>query len=646
MPRRPRQHALEAESRRAFASLLPSSWVVHDRGDDYGVDGEVEIFEAEQATGLTFYFQLKATDTPISTGVLRVRLKQSTANYLRSLDAPVLLVAYHAPTEKTFARWFHSSALEDITTETFSIEFDEGDHWFHPTPTDISEQVAAWRRFRPSTLTLPIMLGVSGLDEAGRSDAAGLSAALEQAAKGIGHFVAINRSGEKPDVQVEVGADEVVISLPSLSETAMERQVGAEPHTEAYDVLVAVGLLLDLLGQTELAARILIEASTSSSLVEADDLLWEIGGCLTRASRVGDLLELVDQLRVRLSADASWGREVLESITLLTGFPELQSREKRDVEDRLRRRIGEAEDREDFREAAMLHYNLGKQMRGRWDDALFHLSSAVSYDPTYADRDYFYKELGGLFFETDHFEFAAEFYARALNLGAAKDVRPLLADALMFQGKYREAEDAFMAAEVLDDPVWPSDFRLKAALLPWMREQLGVDEQIRSPREAHAMAETAQSQSSPINREETCLRALAVDGLCGLAWYQLGLVKARASDSSDGFPYFVMAALSRPDVIDAWVSATMTGPGSDYGEALGVDVATAAYHRHGPAFELAVQREIKNQGWESAMTTEFIKAFADLISSLPKRKETIEMRLIDEHGGYTTLLKGERESGF
>ena len=46
MPKRIREHEQETEHRIAFATALPSVWVIRFvEGDDYGIDGDVEIFE-------------------------------------------------------------------------------------------------------------------------------------------------------------------------------------------------------------------------------------------------------------------------------------------------------------------------------------------------------------------------------------------------------------------------------------------------------------------------------------------------------------------------------------------------------------------------------------------------------------------------
>lgn len=109
MPRRPRQHQLETESRAAIRSVIPSQWVYRDLDQDYGVDSEVEIFDhSGLATGAKFLVQLKATDEQDLRKALRLRFSLAKFAYYASLDLPVLIARYHAPTKRFFVRWFHS----------------------------------------------------------------------------------------------------------------------------------------------------------------------------------------------------------------------------------------------------------------------------------------------------------------------------------------------------------------------------------------------------------------------------------------------------------------------------------------------------------------------------------------------------------
>ena len=84
MPQRPREHQLETESRLAFHTALPSAWVLRNLTDDYGIDAEVELFDAKGfATGERFLVQLKATDETDETRALKVSLPRETGRILR-----------------------------------------------------------------------------------------------------------------------------------------------------------------------------------------------------------------------------------------------------------------------------------------------------------------------------------------------------------------------------------------------------------------------------------------------------------------------------------------------------------------------------------------------------------------------------------
>jgi hypothetical protein len=63
MPKRGRPHRLEAESRRPFEQPLPEYWLFRSEHPDYGIDGQVEVFDVRgETTGHRFMVQLKATD--------------------------------------------------------------------------------------------------------------------------------------------------------------------------------------------------------------------------------------------------------------------------------------------------------------------------------------------------------------------------------------------------------------------------------------------------------------------------------------------------------------------------------------------------------------------------------------------------------
>jgi len=102
MPGRPRPHELEEASRAGWVRLAPDNWSTEERARDYGIDLDVEIFRAQEATGLRFGVQVKGTDQVAVPP--RVRLRASTWRYWLAQDVPVLLFVWHAKSQTSASR--------------------------------------------------------------------------------------------------------------------------------------------------------------------------------------------------------------------------------------------------------------------------------------------------------------------------------------------------------------------------------------------------------------------------------------------------------------------------------------------------------------------------------------------------------------
>lgn len=92
---RPEQHETDTAARKMLASALPDAWVDRlDKGGDYGIDDEVEIFTEGSTTGLVLLIQRKgfAEEPPseeITELVYDVPVK--TLHYAELFAPPVLL---------------------------------------------------------------------------------------------------------------------------------------------------------------------------------------------------------------------------------------------------------------------------------------------------------------------------------------------------------------------------------------------------------------------------------------------------------------------------------------------------------------------------------------------------------------------------
>jgi len=141
MRQRTRAHELETLSKRDFASRIPLDWVDRpiDAADDYGIDRQVEIFNAGRPTGLELYVQLKATDQELARA-FAMSLAAKHRDHYASLALPVLMCPFHAPTGRMFAKWFHtydphySRARSPEGAATFTFRWEETDEWVEHTP--------------------------------------------------------------------------------------------------------------------------------------------------------------------------------------------------------------------------------------------------------------------------------------------------------------------------------------------------------------------------------------------------------------------------------------------------------------------------------------------------------------------------------
>jgi tetratricopeptide (TPR) repeat protein len=166
MPHRPRSHKLEDESRRTFASQLPTSWTVQDLAPDYGLDQRVEIFDSDgKATGLVFYVQLKSTDAPDNTRNRQIRVRADHYDYWHSLSDPVLLALYFSQSRATYVRWAHrfhpELRAEGEFGERFTIKFTRSSCWHPADNAWVVREIINIREVSRGVVHFPLEIGVS-----------------------------------------------------------------------------------------------------------------------------------------------------------------------------------------------------------------------------------------------------------------------------------------------------------------------------------------------------------------------------------------------------------------------------------------------------------------------------------------------------
>jgi hypothetical protein len=163
MPKRVNQHEIEDISRAKFQLALPRKWVFRDKTKDYGIDGEVELFDNNKTPqGLVFWVQLKATESKEESTILNVDFSIETLRYYKTLDIPVLLVRYSDYDDSIYVKWIHNVDLffakEDA--KTFRIKLTENDKWIDSTNNQIENYLKKIRQLESGSFGFPISLSI------------------------------------------------------------------------------------------------------------------------------------------------------------------------------------------------------------------------------------------------------------------------------------------------------------------------------------------------------------------------------------------------------------------------------------------------------------------------------------------------------
>jgi len=632
VPQRPRSHQVSDESRRAFERAL-GHWVFRPEQPDYGIDGEVEVFEESgKSTGLRFHVQLKATDGTVEQA-RSVRIERDTARYYHALDLPVLIVSYHAPSETLYARWFQelNPPTDDEGDGTITVKFDDANRWTSETPSGLVRDLVLRRTLRSGDIPTPIFVAVdrqpSDIHPVLVHELTSLLAPL----RGV---VELTSEKSRALASIVVRPRKLAVELGR----EISRSMGLPENVKNYRVLAADTLLLlaHALGrarQSSLAAKIALAVADEATIFERPEIFGNLTKYLAEGHRLADALELSDRLATKYGS--TWAGESLRTLALMTEA--MSAAEAGYYEKYLDREIERAESRKDKLQIGIAYYNRGNYRRGtgRLRDGIRDYLIAARTDATYWDRDYFCAELGGGFFGAKRFKCAVACYQKSIDLGAGLETRALLADSMMFAGQYKNAKEEF--GHYLDKtkelaPQW----RLKNWALTKLLEH-GVEAQTRQTRAALSLA----------GDPDTLDDALKLDALCGLAWFNKGANELPDKDRRVASAYYLMAAVCQDWDLQAWRNAFGLAM-EDKEDETAPYILLAAYEVHGERF---IQELSAGFNGPVDKRAEYIGHVRHLISELlPHKQGPREIRWLGPDSEYVRfdLRSGEvthRKSG-
>lgn len=641
MVRRPQEHRTETDSRIAFESLIPKAWVYRPKSPDYGIDGEVELFdEAGNATGRSFLVQLKGSRARLRQTGPRVNLKRSTCEYFRIQQKPVLIVFYHSPTESAFSRWFHTydpyHGRRGVKTTSFALSI--SDRWEASTPARLAKELEVFATLRSPGLPLPLTVSVSSADlPLEHTDIHTIYSALKAQTGTIPDVVELTRTAPPhAHPAIRISESRTVVDLAGLFSCTFHRgpppEAGADLDRYIANTLVGIAVVLETAGHSSPAARVFAAFAPSAPILADLHVAILAARCFARVGRTSDALGLSERLQENEGTAASANALMLgvlresdrippSELTFLLGF--LVSRA--DLIERSGDRLA----------AAAAHYTLGNRLRSHSRRlAVHHYRRARTLDPTYSTRSYFWADLGGVAFEAHHYSFAERFYGRASDLHAGKLVRPLQADAALFAGSYQRAHELFDQYRK-EAEAHVSEWLLKAWFVELIRTELHIDKQVRQHQVATRMAGDG-ALTGTFAREEVLDRALRYDALCGLAWFNLGALQGAAGRRRDAFYSFLCAALCQRHDVEAWCNCFAVGLSMEESRELLPHVLQAAHLACRDRFLDQVFRLMKAQPGTHPVD-EFMQLMDEAVEAVNKPATAFELRLIDQDGSYHTI---------
>lgn len=578
-----------------FRAVKPDTWVFRELADDYGIDGQVEIFEGDSATGLVFNVQLKSSSSSLRR---TVRLKRSTINYWRSLETPTLVVLVDA-NEDVWIQWAHMLDLYGRSATAITHTFELQSMWTGLTVAEIQSEVRAARATKDLRYNLPVSWSLSISEIEGRAWRSEFIVMLETSLHETPELVRPGNDRSETQLEVNISRRLIGVRLRGRAGGYMHypQDVAEQPVSRLVaDVVTAIAFELGRRGLDLVALRLFRSWALDGSFIGvAPELTIYATKCLCEAGEVGVIVQLLE--KVYLEQSRPVGFLILTTIVEEKG--RLDGPQIKQVAERLRleaeRKIGEEGSGELFYNAGNLISHVSPEV------ALELYERAASEEPKYLRRGYWWREKGAIHFETEDYDAAIDSYSEAVAVGDVAAL-PLLADSQCHAGHFADAVSNWHLVENVDRLSWV----LKAIAVEGLIEVLGMGHQVREPERARVMFEAGAPPSE----------VLTLDAINPWALWKLAAL-SRDSQPVRAMQYQLAAACFARTVPVTWFEAFMDAnhPASvdHFGPWLRTAVLSAAVQEAGPSFRhFIIQDEFVSDEIRDALL-EAIDAVAPLV---------------------------------
>ncbi len=641
MPNRPIQHELEDLSRIKFQANLPRNWVFRDKDKDYGVDGEVELFnQAGKATGFIFYVQLKATSSKEESKIFSVDFKIQTLEYYSNLEIPVLLVRYSEYLDKIYVKWVNRVDLSFVKkgAKTRRVIVGQYDEWNIKKIKKIENDLLNIRILKSGRFNLPISYSI----QVNKQNVLDISdevfkVKLRNHLNEYPSTIEYKRIDDNDLIKVIITKNGVIICLGILSYFYIynldKRSEESFYGDLSKDILLGISFCMVMAGQLDYCGKVIFDNNLQKHLISKEEYLIKMIPYLIHSSYLKELLQIVDEIFIV-------NEKQITLIPALTGIL-IQANTKNEnkiklIESFFKSQLDKSKNLGISGLISTAHYNLGNfyKSKNKYIPAMRNYVLAKRNDSSYLTRPYFYRDIAGICFEIKKFYLASLFYNKALKLGDSVNVKPLLADSLMFSGKYAEANKIF--SEYISEVENPIDsFLLQSILLNFCIKKTNIAYQKRNPEKAMKLASIAGIRSRKAIKNIN--KALEEDLLSCLAWYNLGITLEKQNKFDDAMYCFATCAIIDHYDIQAWVNAFITFMNSRKEDniLIVILILKTAYHYNQDSFLIKLYETINAKGESNNIIIDFVEDI--LTENLEEKNNNITIRILSDDK-YKELL--------
>ena len=574
MPPRVRSHILEEESIRRFIDALPSTWVYRGKSPDYGIDGEVEIYDDDgSSTGLTFHVQIRGTDNALRAD--RVNLKVEQLDYFMSFDVPTAVIRYDSTGVLFNWQWAANIASTSTIREkqkSFTYSFSETERWSDTTPAEIRRTLQTRRRLSayPPSLAVPLRVDISAIPTANRYP---IDRAIARAIADS-HGALVRAEGIPADIEAFARLEPAFLAVGIDTLTGVTCDL-LNPTPDDYLAPILYSLVRifrrqRLPRQAEALAMLILERGFEH---HNSDLAFD--ACLALVRDLPALVQLALLNDLHEQEGIHYG---MLSLTIAK-VPQEEDLRRLAIETFFNASVGAAGAVNSASEAAA-YYSIGNFYRARNDRTLAfaHYNQARKLRPIYLETGYFLSELGGLLFLSGRYKASAKAYwVAATKSTDDPTVVFLLADALLLAGFVDAAASCFEQAMVrCSAPRMRLEAKLKIMICHHLIEATGLPVVPRR-RNAAALLLNADGHDLPSYLENL---SREVDAINPLARFNLGVSRACEGDQHAALYHFLLCAITQPHDVEAWANAIICAMSLD-DELLLLGIMSVAIHHMG-----------------------------------------------------------------